>query len=153
MRVLTDAEPDLEIFVLYCKTRSMILDLIRTTAASTSCLEGAAGTLADPRFLVIAMIQRLWGQSFLRSPATTIVAVGRTEEYWPRDGAGKPIPIQAIIEMRRRIKKTHPFGKSLMRSVGNEEGKRLGGVCDQISSRDAVNRRNTLAKYTRLDPP
>ena len=33
-------------------------------------------TLIDPQFLAIAMIQRLWGQSFLRSRAATIVAVG-----------------------------------------------------------------------------
>ena len=33
-RALTDIEPDLEIFVLLCQTRSMILDLIRTTTAS-----------------------------------------------------------------------------------------------------------------------
>ena len=36
--------------------------------------------LTDPQFMVIAMIQRLWGQSFLRSLAATIVAVGHAEE-------------------------------------------------------------------------
>ena len=46
--------------------------------------------------------------------------------------------------MHRRIKKSHPFGPSLMRFVGNEERKRLGG--DQIFSGDAINRRNTVAK-------
>ena len=107
-------------------------------------------TLIDPQFLAIAMIQRLWGQSFLRSLAATIVAVGHAEEGSAPGRGGKPIPIQAIPEMRRRIKKSHPFGQSLMRFVGNEERKRLGG--DQIFSGDAVNRRNTVAKI-RLSAP
>ena len=113
-------------------------------------IQGDGQNLIDPQFLVIAMIQRLWGQSFLRSPAATIVAVGHAEEGPAPDGAGKSIPIQAIPEMRRRIKKSHPFGQSLMRSVGNEERNWLGG--DQIFSGDAVNRRNTVAKI-RLSAP
>jgi hypothetical protein len=42
-RALTETGPDLEISVLLCKTRSMILDLIRTTAADHSCLDTRKG--------------------------------------------------------------------------------------------------------------
>ena len=42
-RALIEIEPDLEISVLLRKTRSVILDLIRTTAASSSCLDTRKG--------------------------------------------------------------------------------------------------------------
>ena len=42
-RAPTETGPDLEISVLLGKTRSMILDLIRTTAASSSCLDTRKG--------------------------------------------------------------------------------------------------------------